>query len=199
MTDDYQYVTDLGLIKSIGGKIQPANPIYGEVIARTLSYDAQEKFFLKKPDATISRYLKEGKIDMTTLMLDFQQFWRENSDIWIEKFQYKEAAPHLILMAFLQRIINGGGYIIREMGAGTGRTDLCLVYNNQKYPIELKIRRGEKSIIEGIEQTMRYMDTFGCNEGWLAVFDRRPKTAWGKKIYVKKETVDGKTVTIVGL
>jgi hypothetical protein len=136
---------------------------------------------------------------MDFLMREFQQFWQENSAIWIEKFQYKEAAPHLILMAFLQRIINGGGYIIRDMGAGTGRTDLCLVYGSQKYPIELKIRRGDKSVAKGIAQTIRYMDAFGCNEGWLAVFDRRSEADCNEKIYVKKGTIDGKTVTIVGL
>ena len=37
LSDDYQYVIDLGLIKNIEGKIQPSSPIYGEVIARTLS------------------------------------------------------------------------------------------------------------------------------------------------------------------
>jgi len=198
-SDDYEYVIDLGLIKSIGGKIQPSNPIYGEVIARKLSYDAQEKFMFEKPDATVPRYLKGGKLDMDFLLQDFQQFWRENSDIWIEKFQYKEAAPHLILQAFLQRVLNGGGEIIREMAAGTRRTDLCLIFENKKYPIELKIWRGEKTISEGIEQTIRYMDTFGCTEGWLAIFDRRPNINWEEKIYMRKETVEGKTVTIVGL
>ena len=199
LSDDYQYVADLGLIKSIEGKIQPSNPIYGEVIARTLSYNAQEEFMLEKPDSTIPRYLKDGKMDIDYLMRDFQQFWRENSDVWIERFDYKEAAPHLILQAFLQRVINGGGDIIREMAAGTKRTDLCLIYEDQKYPIELKIRRGEKSVKEGIEQTIGYMDTFGCAEGWLAVFDQRPEIDWNDKIYMKKETTDGKTVTIVGL
>ena len=199
LSDSYQYVTDLGLIKDIDGKIQPANPIYGEVIARTLSYEAQRDFLIEKPNSNLPRYLKDGVIDMNSLMQDFQQFWRENSDIWIEKFYYKEAAPHLILMAFLQRILNGGGQIIREMGAGTGRTDLCIVYHGKKYPIELKIRRGEKSVTEGIEQTLRYMDTFGCSEGWLAVFDRRPKISWDKKIYIQKKTVEGKTVTVIGL
>ena len=136
---------------------------------------------------------------MDFLIRDFQQFWRENSEIWIERFFYKEAAPHLILMAFLQRIINGGGYVIRDMGAGTGRTDLCVVYGDQKYPIELKIRRGDKSIEKGIEQTLRYMDSFGCSEGWLVVFDRRPTISWDEKIFIQKETRDGKTVWVVGL
>jgi len=199
LSDDYQYVCDLGLIKE-DGKIMPSNPIYGEVIARMLSLNFQNDFCSEKYPYQIPRYLlTNGRIDMDYLMRDFQQFWRENSAIWETKYQYKEAAPHLILMAFLQRIINGGGYIIREMAAGKGRTDLCLVYEGQKYPIELKIRYGEKSVSEGIDQTMRYMDTFGCSDGWLAIFDRLTKISWNKKIYIKKEIKDGKTVTVVGL
>ena len=198
-SDDYLYVTELGLIKDIAGRILPANPIYGEVIARALSHEAQRDFVRKKPDFTLPRYLKGGAIDMDCLMRDFQQFWRENSAIWVEKFFYKEAAPHLIMMAFMQRIINGGGYIIREMGAGTKRTDLCIVYGSEKYPVELKIMRGEKSIKEGIQQTAEYMDVFGSRQGWLVVFDRRPDVCWEDKIYIKTVAVKEKTVTIVGL
>jgi Holliday junction resolvase len=117
----------------------------------------------------------------------------------VDRFQYREAAPHLILQAFLQRILNGGGDIIREMAAGTKRTDLCVVYEGMKYPIELKIRRSDKTLPEGIEQTMQYMDTFGCKEGWLVIFDQRPEISWDDKIYLKKETIEGKTVTVVGL
>jgi hypothetical protein len=73
------------------------------------------------------------------------------------------------------------------------------VYENGKYPIELKIRRGDKSLQEGLEQTARYMDTYGCTEGWLALFDCRTKVKWDDKIHTRKETVDGKTVTVVGL
>jgi Holliday junction resolvase len=135
---------------------------------------------------------------MDFLMRDFQQFWRENSDIWKDKFNYKEAAPHLIMMAFLQRIINGGGQIIRDMAAGTGRLDICLIYENQKYPIELKIHRGNKYLQKGFNQIAEYMDVFGCSEGWIVVFDRRPTVKWKDKIYMKKEIVDGKTITIVG-
>jgi hypothetical protein len=85
------------------------------------------------------------------------------------------------------------------MGAGTGRLDLCLVYEGQKYPVELKLWRGEKSLEKGIKQTRRYMDAYGVTEGWLALFDRTLQTPWDKKIYMDKKTVDGRTVTIVGL
>jgi hypothetical protein len=85
------------------------------------------------------------------------------------------------------------------MASGTGRIDLCIIYENQKYPIELKIRYGEKYIEEGLEQTARYMDRFCCNEGWMVVFDRRSTVKWEDKLYMKKEPVDGKTITIVGV
>jgi hypothetical protein len=103
------------------------------------------------------------------------------------------------MMGFLQRVANGGGQIVREMALGRGRLDICLVYEGQKYPIELKLWRGEKALKEGLEQTARYMDTYGCTEGWLALFDRRPELKWEDKIYMRKETVAGKTITIVGL
>ena len=41
LSDDYLYATDLGLIKEVDDKIQPSNPIYGELIARKLSVEAQ--------------------------------------------------------------------------------------------------------------------------------------------------------------
>ncbi|MDR0711879.1 MAG: hypothetical protein LBF67_06010, partial [Prevotellaceae bacterium] len=77
--------------------------------------------------------------------------------------------------------------------------DICVAYEGQKYPVELKIWRGEKSLQDGLVQTRRYMDVYGSPEGWLAIFDRRDSIKWEDKIYLKKETVDGKTVTVVGL
>jgi hypothetical protein len=197
-SDDFLYTRDLGLIRVANSLIEPANPIYAEVIIRKLSSDMQEELKNPKYPYQLPRYLKTGRLDMDFLMRDFQQFWHLNSDIWVDMSDYKEAAPHLVMMAFLQRVVNGGGQVIRDIASGTGRLNLCLLYENQKYPIELKIRYGKKYLEEGLEQTARYMDLHCCNEGWMVVFDRRTTLKWEDKLYFKKETVDGKTVTIVG-
>jgi hypothetical protein len=199
LSDDFQYVKDLGLIIETNNQLIPANPIYGEVIVRTLSHDIQRNLQETETPYAIPRYLKDGKIDMDFLMRDFQQFWRENSDIWKDRFLYKEATPHLALMGFLQRVVNGGGRISREMAAGSGRIDICLEYDGIKYPIELKLRRRTDSLEKGFEQTARYMDIFGCKEGWLVLFDLRKKLKWDDKIYLKKKRRDGKTITVVGV
>ena len=193
--DDTQYCLDLGLIKTLNGEIMPANKIYNEVIIRTLSADTQFDLIQKIKPVWIDG---QGKIDMTGLLKGFQQFWRENSDIWAEKYEYKEAAPHLILQAFLQRVINGGGSILREYASGRERMDLCVVYEGNKYPIELKLKYSNSVIQKGIEQLSNYMDTIGEKTGWLVIFDRGNTLDWDKKIFWQTEHYEGKTIHVVG-
>ena len=132
---------------------------------------------------------------MSRLLREFQQFWRENSDVWTEKYDYKEAAPHLVLMAFLQRIINGGGHLVREFATGRKRMDLIVEINGFRYPVEIKLRKGPKTEEEGLAQLAGYLDTLGLQEGWLVIFDRRPDVAWEEKIAEREETLpDGKTL-----
>ena len=136
--DDVSYVRDLGLIKT-EGQLTIANPIYQEVIPRELTYSTQ---------LTISEqpawYIRpDGRLDLPKLLAAFQQFFREHSESWLERFDYKEAGPQLLLQAFLQRILNGGGRVDREYGLGRRRTDLLIVWNYpggvQRAVIELKL------------------------------------------------------------
>ncbi len=196
--DDYQYVLDLGLLREgESGALTPSNPIYGEVIVRALGMISQRELD-KRAFPLAPAYLRDGKLDMRRLLGDFQQFWRENSEIWVERFQYKEAAPHLILQAFLQRVVNAGGRISREMAEGTRRLDLCIHYQNSDYPIELKLRYGEKTYQEGRKQLAGYVDRMGCDEGWLIVFDRRKEPSWSEKIFWRTEQEAGKMIHVVG-
>ncbi len=193
--DNAQFCLDLGLISNKNNILKPANPIYAEVIIRALSYNTQYHLYNKIKNIWID---KNNKIDMDSLIKAFQVFWRENSDIWIEKYQYKEAAPHLIIQAFLQRIINSGGEILREYAYGRKRIDLCVVFAQNKYPIELKIHYGKKTITEGLEQLSEYMDGFGEKTGWLIIFDRRMTTTWNEKIYWKTKKYNNKIINVVG-
>jgi hypothetical protein len=65
--------------------------------------------------------------------------------------------------------------------------------------VELKILRSEKTLQEGIEQTLMYMDKCGNNNGWLCIFDRSTDKTWDEKIYTKKEIINSKKITVVGL
>jgi hypothetical protein len=58
----------------------------------------------------------DGRLDLGSLLSVFQGFFPEHAEHWVERFDYKEAGPQLLLQAFLQRIVNRGGRIEREYG-----------------------------------------------------------------------------------
>ena len=141
---------------------------------------------------------RDERLDFSKLLNGFQQFFRENSEIWIERFDYKEASPQLLMQAFLQRTVNGGGRIDREYGLGR-RTDLLVQWPLdeaqgfhgpvQRAVIELKLLHKPltATIKEGLMQTADYMELVGTEEGYLIVFDRTPEVPWEERIFVRQE------------
>jgi len=199
--DDLSYVRDLGLIK-IQGNARIANRIYQEVIPRALTYGTQVT--ITHDSAWYVR--KDGRLDMNLLISAFQEFFREHSQSWEERFQYKEAGPQLLMQAFLQRIVNSGGRVEREYGLGRGRTDLIVIWQHetgvQKTVIELKVRRNEglETIIkDGLRQTYEYMDKCGTGEGHLVIFDKDDKKTWEEKIFQRSEMYQGIDITVWGM
>ncbi|MDI6794312.1 MAG: ATP-binding protein [bacterium] len=199
--DDVQYVEDLGLI-STRGELHIANGIYQEIIPRVLTYTtqltiSQEPAWYIQPE--------DGRLDIDKLLSAFQEFFREHSEHWVERFDYKEAGPQLLIQAFLQRIVNSGGRIEREYGLGKMRTDLLIIWpyqpGVQKIVIELKIlhKSLEATLAVGLKQTWEYMDRSGACEGHLVIFDRGDDKSWGGKIFSRKETYQGKQIKIWGM
>jgi len=199
-TDDLQYVRDLGLIR-IDGQVRIANPIYQEVIPRELVYS--ETVTLNQPTAWYLR--PDGSLDLAKLLAAFQAFFREHWEHWVERFQYKEAGPQLLLQAFLQRVVNGGGRIEPEYGLGRMRTDLLVIWphpgETQRIVIELKVlHKGlETTLAAGLTQTVEYMDRCAAAEGHLVIFDRTPGRSWEAKIFRREAQANGHTLTIWGM
>ncbi len=191
MQDDVRHVLDLGLLSAEDGPLRAANPIYREVIVRALNWPYQDALAqIPEPPAS-PLYMKDGRLDMGKLLAGFQSFWRENAEVWTERFEYKEAAPHLILMAFLQRVVNGGGRVLREYALGLRRMDLLVEYAGCRYPLEIKLHKGRKTLPEGLKQLAAYLDKVGEKEGWLVIFDRRPGVGWKKKLYRRAKILPG--------
>lgn len=104
----------------------------------------------------------------------------------------------LVGMRNMQRILNSGGRLYREMAGGRKRLDLCVEYQGRRFPIELKLRYGDDTADLSAEQLVEYMDLLGCQEGWLLVFDRRTTVSWEEKLFWRTETYTGKTIHVVG-
>ena len=197
--NNLRYCRDLGIITA-KSPVAFANPIYREIITRIMNAGFQES--INQDIAQTSWYLRpDGSLDMDKLLDAFVMFYRRHSESWLERFQYKEAGHQLLLMAFLQRIINGGGRIEREMAIGNGRTDLAVFWKDQVIPIELKMNHDKWSQPEGIEQLGRYMDKLGQKSGYLILFEKKSSEELPWEVRLRREIheVAGKEVILLGM
>ena len=180
-SDDRQYLIDLGLLRrDPAAGLTIANPIYREVIPRVLVQGTQDSL----PYISPSWLTPDGELDIDILLQTFLAFWRQHGEPLLGSAVYHEIAPHIVLMAFLHRVVNGGGTLEREYAIGRvsearrrHRMDLCLKYGNLTLGIELKVWRNKKGdpLNSGLEQLDSYLARLGVNFGWLIIFDRRSK------------------------
>lgn len=170
--DDRDYVVDLGLVRRENGRgLVIANPIYREVIPRSLASGAQDSLPRIQPI-----WLRpDGRLDKEKLLQAFLAFWRKHGQPLLRAVHYHEIAPHLVMMAFLDRVANGGGILDREYALGEGKMDLYLRHGEEQLGIELKVWRDGKTdpLDEGLEQLDDYLSRLGLASGWLVIFDQR--------------------------
>jgi hypothetical protein len=170
--DDRRYLLDLGLVvRSQEGGLKIANPIYQEVIPRVLSQGTQDSLPMIQP----SWLNDDGSLNVQVLLDAFLVFWRQHGEPLFKSTNYPELAPHLVMMAFLHRVVNGGGTLEREYAIGSGRMDICLRYGKVVLGMELKVWRDKKPdpLKEGLKQLDKYLSGLSLDTGWLVIFDRR--------------------------
>ena len=87
-------------------------------------------------------------------------------------------------MAFLQRIVNGGGSIAREMAVGRGRTDLVIEFNGDIFVLELKIKRSNTNMERTYKQLFHYLDQLNQPHGYLILFELKNSgiLSWEERI-----------------
>jgi hypothetical protein len=170
--DDRQYVVDLGLVRrDPDAGLVIANPIYREVIPRALAGGPQDTLPRIQPTWVNA----DGSLNTDRLLESFLDFWRQHGEPLLKSAPYHEIAPHLVMMAYLQRVANGGGILEREYAIGTDRMDLYLRYGQARLGIELKVwrdRRGDP-LKRGLAQLDEYLGGLGLDSGWLVIFDHR--------------------------
>ncbi|MFT3775670.1 MAG: AAA family ATPase [Minicystis sp.] len=193
--DDVLYCRDLGLLAR-NKPLRIANPIYHEVLARLLAGSVEEQV-LAEPRSFV---LPDGRLAFRRLLREFAAFWREHGDVLATGMPYHEVAPQLVLMAYLQRVVNGGGVIDREYGIGRGRIDLLVRWPYrkpdgtkavQRRALEMKVWRPGKvdPKKEGLKQLDAYLERLGLSRGVLVIFDRRREAEGIMKTARFEETV----------
>jgi hypothetical protein len=162
--DDLKYCLDLGLVKVDDSQnLRFANPVYASVIIRSLN----KKILKRLPKNLAGKWSSATGVDMTGLLKDFQAYWTNYSEIYLEGVRYTEAGSNLLLLGYLQKALNGAATIIPKYATGRGYADIVVEHPLRKYVIEIKIKANQRSLAYSYEQILGYMDSLQEKEGWL--------------------------------
>jgi hypothetical protein len=154
--------------------------------------------------------LSDGRLNFRLVLEEFAAWWRQYGEFLVKGEIYHEVAPQLIFMAFLTRIVNGGGFVDCEYGVGRGRVDVLVrkPYTSadgkravQREAAEIKVRRAGRAdpLKEGLAQLDGYLARLGLDTGTLLIFDRRPSSAEEppEPESTRERTPAGRTVTLL--
>ncbi len=170
--EDIQYVLELALCRMAPSQgLTIANPLYREVLPRALAFTTQASL----PHISPTWLNPDGSLNPGQLMDALLAFWRQHGQPLLGSVSYNGIAPHLVLMAFLHRVVNGEGDLKCEYGLGSGRMDLRLRYGSSTLGLELKVWRDGAAdpLGEGLPTLDAYLAGLGLDSGWLVIFDRR--------------------------
>ena len=169
----------------------------GEVIPRVLASGAQDSL----PQTQPTWLNADGTLNPKKLLDSFLEFWRQHGQPLLKSAPYHEIAPHLVMMAYLHRVVNGKGRIEREYAIGLGRIDLCLFYGDTRVPMELKVWRDDEKdpLARGLVQLDAYLSGLGMEHGWLVIFDQRSEIPPipERTTTEMAETASGRAVTVI--
>ena len=139
-----------------------------------------------------SDFIEGNGLNIEKILLRFQQFMKEQYSS--EDSKFIERQGRLIFLAFIKPIINGVGFDFKEVQISEEkRLDVVIVYNNNKYIIELKIWRGEKYHQRGLQQLADYLDINEQNKGYLLIFN------FNKDKEYKKEVINNDRKEIIAV
>ncbi len=220
MDDDIQLTEDLGLVVSGEMGMEIANPIYREIVPRVLTSTLEKQLRVVR-----APYIApDGRLLFDRFLDDFRAFWLGNAEFFLKRQPYSEAAAEMIFMAYLQKLINGGGHrrgtsIDREFAVGSGRVDLLVIWplspsgdqggeilpggEVERFAVELKVWRRDRDpdpLDQGLEQLSAYLERLDIAEGTLILFDRRPGAAPLPERSSRSETTHvGRRITVLRL
>lgn len=178
-----------GFIKKQDNNIIISNRIFETLLYNYFltSVDAQSTPIFRAAANAKSQYIKNGHLDMDTVMNKFVEHFDSIYGDQVEEFDEEEGRRRFLL--YLRPIINGvGNYYIEAMTRNSRRMDVVVDYLGERFVIELKIWRGNSYNERGEKQLSDYLDYFHLKKGYMLSYNFNQK----KEIGVKNLYLNGK-------
>lgn len=194
------YARDVGLIALDDDPQRIANPIYREAVPRYLTSAVQDDLPIQ-PDRFVDA---AGGLDLHGLLENFRDFFVQRPERWSQQVLGYEVGPQLMLQAYLQKVVSGRGWMLRDYGLGRGRTDLLVVWRQggkkRRFVVESMECRGgvERLMRIGAVNTGSYMKRCGAEAGHFVIFDPT-QAAWKEELFWRRARIGQTRVEVWGI
>ncbi len=150
------------------------NRIYDEMITSYISVTNQAEGH--GIDVVQSQFLKSnGNLDIDLVLTKFKDAIEEKyskSDLMKSK-EFLENDLRMKFFMFLKPVLNGIGFIYKEVQISEEkRLDAIILFNNEKFIIELKLWKGDKLHKQGINQIKDYMMREKVDKGYMIIMNK---------------------------
>ncbi|MCI0694294.1 AAA-like domain-containing protein [candidate division KSB1 bacterium] len=165
------------------------NPIYAQVLLA--SFHRVMAAQMINGDVKAGVIDADGRLDFRRVLDKFQAFMKTKGPEIVRSHEFKEATGQLLLLSYLDLLVNGKGWTFKDVQSGDGRIDVICCYKTQKEIVELKLWYGEQRYEQGLEQLLGYLESESLSQGYLVVFDRREAA---KEYTFAEHEVNGKKI-----
>ncbi len=163
-----------GVVDEIDGYVDIPVPLYAKRLINTFrpSINGETQYYINSPSETLNQYLTpDGELNINELLKEYRAYVRRRGFRAFDTEHLKEAAWHYSLDGFINFFIQCfGGQTFVEVPTGRGRTDILILYQNQKYVIETKRFVNNYYFQLGKGQLAEYLKSESISEGYYVVF-----------------------------
>lgn len=169
---DIAYLFANGVIDNVNGYADIPVPLYAKRLINTFRplINGEAEHYVTVHDR-FQEYMTVHGLNIPALLAKYRDYVRRRGYKAFDTEQLREGAWHYSLDGFINFFIERlGGQTLIEVPSGRGRTDLLILYQEQKYLIETKIFSDSYTFEKGKYQLADYLKSEGLTEGYYVVF-----------------------------
>ena len=169
------YLYAHGVIANVDGYVDIPIPLYSKSLITAFRplLNGESKHYVTAHD-TFRDYVTERGLNLSALLKKYRDYIQRRGFHAFDTQQLKEGAWHYSLDNFLTFFLEQlGGESFVEVPSGRGRTDILILYRQQKSIIETKVFTSLTRFENGKQQLADYLTTEGLQEGHYVVFSNK--------------------------
>jgi len=161
-----------GYIQDDNGRAKISNRIFEMVMTDYFISKDEEAVGMISNGGLIAEITRGGRFNLQLCLERFLLHWQEVYHPKNGKFFENQC--RMIFLTYLKPILNGNGfYTIESALSDDRRMGLVIIYNHERFVLELKTWKGQLYNEKGVRQLLGYLDKLNEEKGYLLTFDFR--------------------------